>query len=699
MSPAFYRLLFFCLVLLLPLAQGVASSTENPVWREFFSTATHLGDYSQAQPSGPPSAPVYRDDTVIGYLFHTIQIAPIPAYSGKPMDMLVGIDTQGVITGIKVIEHHEPILLVGIPESVLDTFVAQYVGKRVDEHIKVGGGKQGDTTNVDAVSGATVTVMVMNRAIMRSALKVAVSRGVIAEPDTSGPAAPELKSDYFVEADWDELTGSGAIRRMLLTRGEVDASFINTAAEGREDAPAGEKDSPFIDLYSAYLNAPTIGRNLLGGSQYQELMSGLKPGEHAIALLANGIYSFRGSGFVRGGIFDRILIRQGDTEIAFRDLDYYRLGDVYAGGMPEFSEKAIYIIREQHGFEPGLPWELELLVKRQTTPLESVFSSFSSHYTLPAEYLQESTYVDPNEPIWRSVWRDKIFQIVILVAGLLVLTTVIILQDWLVHYPRALVYLRNGFLVYTLFVIGWYMLGQISVVNVFTFTSAMAGGFSWDTFLVDPIMFILWTFVAGSLLLWGRGVFCGWLCPFGALQKLVNEIALKFKVPQLLFPQFIHDRLWGIKYLILMVLFAISLDSLGSAERYAEIEPFKTAITLRFDRDLPFVLYALGLVLVSAFNCKFYCKYLCPLGAALAVPAKLSLVNWLRRRKECGNPCQTCAVECEIQAISSRGDIQLNECHFCLDCQVTYYDVKKCPPLVRAEKKQQLSEMMQNAND
>jgi NosR/NirI family nitrous oxide reductase transcriptional regulator len=83
----------------------------------------------------------------------------------------------------------------------------------------------------------------------------------------------------------------------------------------------------------------------------------------------------------------------------------------------------------------------------------------------------------------------------------------------------------------------------------------------------------------------------------------------------------------------------------------------------------------------------------------LAVPAKLSLVNWLRRRKECGNPCQTCAVECEIQAISSRGDIQLNECHFCLDCQVTYYDVKKCPPLVRAEKKQQLSEMMQNAND
>ncbi len=684
------RLVLLTLLLCLPLSQGIARGAEDGAWRGFFADATHLGDYSET----PPSAPVYRGEELIGYLFHTIQIAPIPAYSGQPMDMLVGIDLQGVIKGIKVIEHHEPILLVGIPESVLDTFGAQYVGKRVDDHIKVGGGRQGATINIDAVSGATVTVIVMNRAIMRSALKVAISRGLVADDAGEGPPPPQLREDYFVKAGWDELTGNGAIRRMLLKRGQVDASFINTEAEGRELAPPGEEESAFIDLYSAYLSAPTVGRNLLGDSQYEHLMAELKPGEHAIALLANGIYSFRGSGFVRGGIFDRILIRQGDSEIAFRDLDYYRLDDVYAEDMPEFAEKAIYIIREQHGFEPGLSWELELLVKRQTTPLESVFSSFSSDYTLPDDYLLESEYIDPNEPIWRGVWRDKMFQIVVLVAGLVVLTIIMILQDWLVHYPRALAYLRNGFLLYTLLFIGWYMLGQISIVNVFTFTSALAGSFSWDTFLIDPIMFILWTFVAGSLLMWGRGVFCGWLCPFGALQKLVNEIAVKFKMPQLLLPQFIHDRLWGIKYLILMVLFAISLDSLATAERYAEIEPFKTAITLRFDRDLPFVLYALGLVLVSAFNCKFYCKYLCPLGAALAVPAKLSLVNWLRRRRECGNPCQTCAVECEIQAISSRGEIQLNECHFCLDCQVTYYDDTRCPPLVREKKKREMSESM-----
>jgi NosR/NirI family nitrous oxide reductase transcriptional regulator len=137
------------------------------------------------------------------------------------------------------------------------------------------------------------------------------------------------------------------------------------------------------------------------------------------------------------------------------------------------------------------------------------------------------------------------------------------------------------------------------------------------------------------------------------------------------------------------VLFGVSMQSLATAERYAEIEPFKTAITLRFDRELPFVAYALGLVVVSIFNCKFYCKYLCPLGAALGVPARLRMVDWLRRRRECGKPCQTCAKECEIQAIDEEGSINVNECHYCLDCQVTYWDSYKCPPLVERRKKRE----------
>ena len=679
-------LAFVWLVLCLLLQPASAAAPQIP-WKTLFPSANRIDDFAGT----PPAAAIYRNDTVIGYLLRTKQIAPIPAYSGKPMDMLVGIDLEGNIVGIKVIEHHEPILLVGIPESKLDDFVTQYVGKRVDDRIKVGAGVQPGYVNVDAITGATVTVMVMNEAILRAAREVAISKGIIADTRVTARPPARVRSEYFVETNWKELTGNGAIRRLLITRGDVDAAFKGTAAEDIDRAGVDETDEPFVDLYYAYLNAPTIGRNLLGEVQYNWLMAELKPGEHAIALMANGIYSFKGSGYVRGGIFDRILVRQAQREISFHDLDYHRLSDVYAEGMPRFSELGIFIIREPHHFDPGSSWELELLVKRQTGPLESVFSSFTTTYQIPEAYVELAELppevIPIEEPIWRAVWRERVFQIVVLAIGLVVLTTIMALQDWLVRYPRLLVYLRDGFLVYTVFFIGWYLLGQLSVVNVFTFTSSLMREFKWDTFLIDPTMFILWAFVAASLLLWGRGVYCGWLCPFGAIQQLVNDLARKFKVPQYQLPQIIHDRLWGIKYLILLALFGVSLESLATAEKYAEIEPFKTAITLRFDREWPFVLYAIGLIIISLFNSKFYCKYICPLGAALAVPAKLCLVNWLRRRKECGRPCQICAEECEIQAISDKGEIQINECHYCMDCQITYWNDYKCPPLVERRKR------------
>ena len=97
--------------------------------------------------------------------------------------------------------------------------------------------------------------------------------------------------------------------------------------------------------------------------------------------------------------------------------------------------------------------------------------------------------------------------------------------------------------------------------------------------------------------------------------------------------------------------------------------------------------WALALVAVSVVNRKFYCRYLCPLGAALAIPARLRLFDWLKRRRECGKPCQICAEECEVQAIHPTGQINANECHYCLDCQVTYFDDGKCPPLVDKRRK------------
>ena len=185
---------------------------------------------------------------------------------------------------------------------------------------------------------------------------------------------------------------------------------------------------------------------------------------------------------------------------------------------------------------------------------------------------------------------------------------------------------------------------------------------------------------------WGR-IYCGWLCPFGALQELTNRVARALHVPQWTLPWGLHERLWPLKYMIFLGLFGVSLMSIEQAEHYAEIEPFKTAIVLKFVRAWPFVAYVAALLVAGLFVERFYCRYLCPLGAALAIPARLRMFDWLKRYSECGTPCQTCANECPVQAIHPTGEINPNECVNCLNCQVLYQSKTKCPVVIRQVKR------------
>ncbi|WP_454840711.1 transcriptional regulator NosR [Pseudomonas hormoni] len=632
---------------------------------------------------------------VLGYVFQSLDVVDIPAYSGKPINTQVILDTAGAIQDAYVLEHHEPILLIGIPEAKLHGFSARYKGIKVSQRVVVGHSSDPKAVTVDAIAGATVTAMVVNEVIMRAAHDVAVSLKLI--EDTGGVARmpATVRQDFFEPATWEQLTGNGAIRRLNLTRGQVDTAFKGTDAEGVENAAADQVDETFIELYTADLNPPTIGRALLGDNQYRLLMQDLKPGEQAIVVLGRGLFSYKGSGYVRGGIFDRVQLRQFGNVISFRDMDHQRLSDVFAKGMPEFTEMSIFIVREPARFDPGSPWSLELLVRRQTGPLSSTFSSFELPYQLPEPYLERplpsveelAALEEAGRPMWLTIWYQKTFQITVLGSALLLLMAILFLQDSFTRRPRFLHWLRRGYLVFTVVFLGWYALGQLSVVNVLTFAHALFDHFRWELFLTDPLIFMLWVFAAASILLWGRGVFCGWLCPFGALQELINEAARKLRIPQYELPFAVHERLWAIKYIILLLLFGLSLESMSTAELFAEVEPFKTAITLRFDRQWWFVLYAVALLVINLFTRKVYCRYICPLGAALAIPSKFRLFDWLKRRKDCGTPCQLCAKECEIQAIHPDGRINANECHYCLDCQMTYHNDNKCPPLINKRKK------------
>jgi NosR/NirI family nitrous oxide reductase transcriptional regulator len=562
----------------------------------------------------------------------------------------------------------------------------------VTDHPKVGGSQGKDVVALDGISGATVTVMAVNDTVMAAAREVARSRGIIEGPVATQREPATIKDELYREKSWKELLGEGSIRHLHLTAAEVTERFAQegvTAQWQGSELASLEGEDTFIDLYYAYLNAPTIGRNLLGQSRYNRVMSKLEEGEHALLIMGTGPYSFKGSGYVRGGIFDRIRLEQGIDTVTFQDLDHNRIGDIALQGHPDFTEIGIFRVRQKFELDPGSAWDLILRVGRSVTPLKKEFVNFNARYQLPEQYFTAAK--QPRDlATWQRVWLKKRYQIAILVTALVLLTGVLVFQEWFAKRPRVLFWFRRGFLLFTLVWIGWYALAQLSVVNVLTFVNAVFGGFTWSTFLMDPLVFILWTFVAASLVLWGRGVYCGWLCPFGALQDYANYIGrYLLRLPQIHIPFKVHERLWAIKYVILLVLFGLSLQSMTLAEKYAEVEPFKTAITLHFMREWGFVLYAGLLVVASAFNHKFFCRYACPLGAGLAIPARIRLFDWLKRHKECGNPCQICANECEVQAIHPEGHINPNECHYCMDCQITYWNEHKCPPMVQRRKRRE----------
>lgn len=646
-----------------------------------------------------PIVPILKGGEQLGWAFVTSDFVGTTGYSGKPIHTMVAIDDTAHIIGVELVKHSEPIVLIGIPNDKIKALADAYVG--LDLAAEAAGG----THDLDIISGATVTVMVIDDSIVRSGIKVAKTLGLgglAADVQSTGPK-PEMNLQATAAGDWGTLQGDGTVRKLSLTVGEVNEAFAALPdPRAREKALTDPPETPFIDMEVALVSHPAIAKSVLGDQEAANLAGWLRPGDHAIAIAAMGQYSFKGSGYVRGGIFDRIVLVQGDISVRFRDKMHRRLVAITTPGAPEFTEQDLFLIPADSGFDPTQPFRVQLLVQRAVGPVEKLFTTFELDYRLPDAYVTTppapapaaapAATEEPDEAraqadLWKKIWLGSKLEIAGLGAMLLVLTAAFFFQGFATRNARGFFWFRMGFLTVTLVFLGWYANAQLSVVNLMALFGALVTGFSWQAFLLDPLTFILWFSVAAAILFWGRGAYCGWLCPFGALQELTNRIARALHVPQWTLPWGLHERLWPVKYMIFLGLFGVSLASIEQAEHLAEIEPFKTAIILKFVRAWPFVVYAIGLLMAGLFVERFYCRYLCPLGAALAIPARLRMFDWLKRYRECGNPCQSCANQCPVQAIHPTGEINPNECVNCLHCQVLYQSKTVCPVVIKREKR------------
>jgi NosR/NirI family nitrous oxide reductase transcriptional regulator len=116
-------------------------------------------------------------------------------------------------------------------------------------------------------------------------------------------------------------------------------------------------------------------------------MEELKPGETAVAVFSRGKGSFKGSGFARGGVFDRFNIEQGPKMHMFSDKDYRSISEIPASGAPSINEGGVFIIRDKD-FDPAMLFKLNLILTYRLSAGEKKFKSYSVEYGLTDKYLK-----------------------------------------------------------------------------------------------------------------------------------------------------------------------------------------------------------------------------------------------------------------------------------------------------------------------
>ena len=235
----------------------------------------------------------------------------------------------------------------------------------------------------------------------------------------------------------------------------------------------------------------------------------------------------------------------------------------------------------------------------------------------------------------------------------------------LVSFFRKSVRWKYAALVAAVGYLGFYKSSLMSISDVFRLTDLNLPPFSYSL-----AWYLFSGFVVVSTVLWGR-LYCGRICAFGALTQLMDAVLpkkIRVDVP----PAIERKAIW-IKYGLLgaLVLYYVVTKDLARPVQYAE--PFW--MFSLFGTTPMWI--GLGVLLTATvFVRNLYCRFLCPVGAALGIISNLTVFR-IKRWSEC-KTCKICEKTCEWGAIQGPKIIKA-ECVRCDDCERLYLDQQKCP--------------------
>ena len=564
------------------------------------------------------------EDVLVGFVFLSADVPPEEKGFAAPIDMLIGMNMEGVITGLKVLNYTESYRY-SLGDFVAEpAFHAQFPGKSITDDFRI-------TQDIDGIAGATMTSYGISQGARGAARRVATAYLDYQEiPDEvlAWAANGRAQLETFT---WESMLEAGMVKTLSIPM------------------PADQE----LILTVSYIGDPILGEFLIGDAAYQRADRDSRArlgGKHLILIGVGGSAAplFRST---------MMYVQQGGGEPERIDPNrFVTAGNGDIGAIAGHVNYAGAIVLEDY---IDVNQTINILYKpRGSTDFFSVdyniyplaLALANGEPILSEADIERARIAESNlfVRLWYAPpWGPTPWLEVMILLGILSLvSTAFIRKDATIRWVA---------LTATMLYLGFFKGGFLSVAHI---TGAISQG--PGIFLNNLPMLMIIIFTVVTTLLWGR-VFCSSLCPFGAVQDFITRFTPKswrIKVPQA-----IHDRALYIKYGILALIIGVAISGSGISV-FQYFEPFGTLFFFSSSALLWVIL--LAILIASVLIERFYCRYVCPLGAALGIAALLAPLR-IKRVPQCGI-CKVCEHACPTGAIRG-ADIDFKECVRCDVCE------------------------------
>lgn len=585
-----------------------------------------------SEKSGAP--PVYKafksnaetgEPELIGYIFLSADVPPEEKGYSAPIDMLIGLNIDGTLSGLKILNYIDSYRYSRGDFLATEGFQEQFQQKNIRDEFRL-------HHDVDGVSNATISSWAITRGVRNAARRVA-----------------EVYLDYQPDISEVDIWNANAASHLAQFTWE---DLIEQGLVVKKDIPMPL--DAIMELSIIYIGQPAIGELFIGEEDYgvaSRLASIRFDSSEMILFLVGGDTS---QPFQQ----QRFSFQQGDNSA--RRIHPRRIVSAGSADQGMIANKGAFAgaFVMDSNFDPTQPFTFFYQPLGTPEPIAFEYQLTGVALSLakgePVLSIEEAErqriltspwYIQAAHGI---LWEDTDWVEFSLLSALIILVTVAFFKK---HAP-----LRWIGLTATLLYLGFYNGGFLSVSHI---ASLVAQGPISIVSSAPLLLIFLFTLI--TTLLWGR-LFCASLCPFGALQDFISRFVPKRW--RITVPQAIHQPAFWVKYIFLGIIIVVAFSN-NTVSIFQYFEPFGTL----FYFSTSIFLWAILLLIIagSILVDRFYCRYLCPLGAALAI---VSLVSpWRIKRVSQCNICKVCEQACPTGAIEGP-NINFKECVRCDVCEI-----------------------------